>query len=92
MTQVVIRAIYEGGVFKPLESLELPEKQVVELHIQPTPHQGQIIRLAGSWAHYLTDKAPAFEEIEQWTHAAHGASVDRLLDQVGGAFDDRPKS
>jgi predicted DNA-binding antitoxin AbrB/MazE fold protein len=33
MTQV--QAIYEGGVFKPLQEVSLPEKQRVTLSVQP---------------------------------------------------------
>ncbi|MDE3090891.1 MAG: antitoxin family protein [Chloroflexota bacterium] len=34
-----LEAIYEGGVFKPLESLDLPEHQrvTITLHLMPVP-------------------------------------------------------
>jgi len=32
---VPIRAIYENGVFKPLETLNLPEHQQVQLTVEP---------------------------------------------------------
>ena len=32
-----IRAIYEGGVFKPREPVSLPERTEVEVHLSPPP-------------------------------------------------------
>lgn len=32
---MTIHAIYENGVFRPLEAIELPEKCEVELSVQP---------------------------------------------------------
>lgn len=32
-----IRAIYEGGVFRPREPVHLPEQTEVEVHVSPRP-------------------------------------------------------
>jgi len=32
-----VEAIYEGGVFKPVGPVELPEKQRVQLSVRPLP-------------------------------------------------------
>jgi predicted DNA-binding antitoxin AbrB/MazE fold protein len=32
--QIIIRAIYEDGVFKPLEPLDMADREIVELHIE----------------------------------------------------------
>jgi predicted DNA-binding antitoxin AbrB/MazE fold protein len=37
MMEYILEAIYENGVFKPLESLELPEHQRVTITIQLPP-------------------------------------------------------
>ncbi|MCP3996495.1 MAG: antitoxin family protein [bacterium] len=37
MAEQVCKAVYERGIFKPLESVELPERQQVTLTIRPAP-------------------------------------------------------
>lgn len=33
--QIIIRAIYEDGVFKPLEPLDMADREIVELRVNP---------------------------------------------------------
>lgn len=88
MTQVSIQAIYENGVLKPLEPVELPDQQVVELSINMAGGQPHIVRLGGAWSPYLTGEAPTLDEIQQWTQAAQAQSLERLIDLLGEEQDD----
>jgi predicted DNA-binding antitoxin AbrB/MazE fold protein len=64
-----IRARYQNGVLKPLEPLDLPENQVVEIHIEPTEQPaGEVVKLGGAWAQYFPDgDTLSFEEIQRIT-------------------------
>ncbi|HEV2328543.1 MAG TPA: antitoxin family protein [Verrucomicrobiae bacterium] len=46
-----IHAVYESGVFRPLETVELPERTEVEFEPRPvTPLEGRAGRLDGGYA------------------------------------------
>jgi predicted DNA-binding antitoxin AbrB/MazE fold protein len=68
--QQTIRAVYEDGVLRPLEPINLPDQQVVELHIQTAGEQRRIAHLGGSRAAYISGDIPSFEEIQDLTHIA----------------------
>lgn len=62
-----IRAIYENGVFKPLETLDLPEFEQVRLTVEPiasaSPNQGFTDPLAGLRASTgISDLADNFDD------------------------------
>ena len=63
-----IRAIYENGVFKPLETLDLPESEQVRLTVETiapdgTPNQGFTDPLAGVRASTgISDLADNFDD------------------------------
>lgn len=83
MNVITINAIYQNGVIKPLEPVNLAENEQVVLKIVRGQGEGaaerKIISLEGIWAG-LGD--PTFEEIETLTERAH---QERLKKQrLGG--------
>ncbi len=72
MNAITVSAIYQNGIIKPLEPVNLAENEQVVLQIirdqgkGPTEHK--VISLEGIWAG-LGD--PTFEEIETLTKKAH---------------------
>ena len=76
-----IEAIYEGGVFKPVAPVDLPEHQRVTIHVPAIP------KVSGSTTSF--DDAPSLEEL------ALDQGVEPIEDPrtVGGDFwpdDERP--
>lgn len=63
---ISIRAIYENGVFRPLEALEgLPERTAVRLRVEEVPvDSGQLSDLAGLWSAKEADEIGALIEAE----------------------------
>lgn len=61
----IINAIYENGVFKPLEPSELPDGQHVRLTVETSPEESveDLLELAAQVYRDLTDKQ--IDEIEQ---------------------------
>lgn len=89
MVTTIVKAIYEDGVFKPLEPLELPEHEIVEVHLAAHGTGSRVIaKLGGIWAQYLVGDSLSFEEIEELTAREHKKSLERLLRQVDGDFDE----
>ncbi len=83
----IIKAKYEDGVLKPLEPLNLPENQVVELRIEVKEERPRkIAKLKGIWADYLVGGPLSYEEIEAMTHDEHMHSLERTLRQVEEGF------
>jgi predicted DNA-binding antitoxin AbrB/MazE fold protein len=83
----IIKAKYENGVLKPLEPLDLPENQVVELRIEVKEERPRkIAKLGGAWAQYLKGESLSFEEIQALTHDEHMRSLERTLRQVEEGF------
>jgi predicted DNA-binding antitoxin AbrB/MazE fold protein len=63
-----IEAIYQGGVFKPLDAVRLPENQRVRLSVQPVE--------AGDVRAWLGE----VQQLQQRIVAARGAFPDSTLD------------
>jgi predicted DNA-binding antitoxin AbrB/MazE fold protein len=87
MTSMTVRAIYENGVLKPLDPLNLPEKQILEVRIEIPAQERRIVRLGGTWSQYVTGGGLPFEEIQSIVHEAEARSLNRLIKQIGGEFD-----
>jgi len=72
MNTITINAIYQNGMIKPLEPVNLAENERVVLQIirdqGKGPTERKVISLEGIWAG-LGD--PTFEEIETLTKQAH---------------------
>lgn len=84
----IIQAIYEDGVLKPLEPLELTERQIVQIRIEVISDGPQkITKLGGIWAEYGVGEALSFEEIQALTSDEHKRSLERTLKQVAGDFE-----
>lgn len=67
MTPMIVRAVYRGGVLKPVTQLNLPEGATVEMRVtstSPTPSAkpSAFGKLAGIWKH-LTQ--PELAQLEQ---------------------------
>ena len=61
-----IRAIYEEGVFRPLDSLkELPDRTTVQLHVETVARDGgRLSDFAGLWTEQEADEVAALVEAE----------------------------
>ena len=88
--KIIVEAIYENGVLKPLTPLNLAEKQTVRLEIAIEEDAAQpernIVKLGGIWAQYLVGEELSYEEIEELTSKEHAKSLERLLRQIDGDF------
>lgn len=59
-----IEAIYEDGVFKPLDPVDLPERCRVEVSFAPLPDAALDRAVARDWSLHLVRRvAPDFEEL-----------------------------
>ena len=80
MNAITINAIYQNGIIKPLEPVNLAENERVVLQIirgqEKGPAEPKIISLEGIWAG-LGD--PTFEEIEALTKEAHQERLNKLM-------------
>ncbi|MGQ9627408.1 MAG: antitoxin AF2212-like protein [Anaerolineae bacterium] len=80
MNVITINAIYQNGVIKPLEPVNLAENEQVVLKIVRGQGEGaverKIISLEGIWAG-LGD--PTFEEIEALTEKAYQERLKKLI-------------
>jgi predicted DNA-binding antitoxin AbrB/MazE fold protein len=80
MNPMTITAIYQNGMIKPLEPVNLSENERVVLQIirgqEKGPVEPKIISLEGIWAG-LGD--PTFEEIEALTKEAHQERLNKLI-------------
>jgi predicted DNA-binding antitoxin AbrB/MazE fold protein len=84
-----IKAIYEDGVLKPLEPLDLKDKEIVEIRVAKKTGDAPVIaNLDGIWSQYVVGSSLSYEEIDDITKEKHGQSLDRLLRQVSGDFDE----
>jgi predicted DNA-binding antitoxin AbrB/MazE fold protein len=75
-------AMYEDGVFKPLESLELPDRQRVTITITSLPDSGTDI--AGyfepdEWERSKTDDI-SLDEVRQALSSIKGSLADAVVD------------
>lgn len=88
MVTVTIKAVYENGVLRPLEPLDLLEKQVVQVKVETQPDERRIVaNLDGIWAEYLVGGPLSYEEIDEITEGAHRKSLERTLRQIDGDFE-----
>lgn len=80
MNTMTINAVYQNGMIKPLEPVNLAENERVVLQIirgrGKGPAEPKIISLEGIWAG-LGD--PTFEEIEALTQKAHQERLNKLI-------------
>jgi predicted DNA-binding antitoxin AbrB/MazE fold protein len=80
MNTITVSAIYQDGIIKPLEPVNLAENERVVLQIirdqEKGPAERKVISLEGIWAG-LGD--PTFEEIETLTEKAHQKRLNKLI-------------
>lgn len=88
MVTAKIRAVYEDGVLKPLEPVDLVEHQEVVVSIEATPLKKNIVQLGGSWEAYVHEEDISYESIESALDEAKEAWLTRLFNQVDGKFDE----
>ncbi len=89
MDVILVNAIYQNGLIKPLEPVALPENEPVRLHIyrqteitpSDLPPPGDFAALRGIWSG-LGD--PTYEIIESITHEA----TQKRLASVLANFDE----
>jgi predicted DNA-binding antitoxin AbrB/MazE fold protein len=93
MIQLKFRAVVENGLLRPLEPVDLAENEVVQVSVEPVEDQPrEVVKLGGSLVPYLTGEMPDFEELESFLREEHQRSLDRLLRQVDGDFEERDDS
>jgi predicted DNA-binding antitoxin AbrB/MazE fold protein len=71
MTKIV-DAVFEGGVFKPKQPVELDDKTEVRLLIQPVVKRDEAIRLVTEWMH-----GDALEQKDTWAYLKQAIDEDR---------------
>ena len=84
--KLTIRAIYEDGVFKPLQSINLKNKQEVSMEIEIPSSEANIVRLGGTLAPYWEGDSLSYEEIEALLNEEKQKSFERLMRQIDGDF------
>ena len=63
-----IKALYEDGVLKPLEPLDLVDKEVVEIRVAKKVGSVPVVaNLDGVWAEYVVGDPLSYEEIDEIT-------------------------
>jgi predicted DNA-binding antitoxin AbrB/MazE fold protein len=85
--KLTVRAIYEDGVFKPLESIDLPDKEMVEFEIEVKGQKPKNIDFEGALKPYWkedTDIEAVLEELR----AERTQSFERLMRQIEGDFEE----
>lgn len=85
--KLLIRAIYEDGVFKPLESIDLPDKEMVEFEIEFKSQKPKNIDFEGALKPYWkadTDVEAVLEELR----AERAQSLERLMRQIEEGFEE----
>ena len=83
--KLIVRALYEDGVFKPLEPVDLPEQQIVEFELEIDSSEDENIDFRGVLAPYWEDMT--YEEMEQILAAEKQRWLNRLMRQIEGDFE-----
>jgi len=87
---ITVKAVYENGVFKPLEAVDIQEHEILDLSFSPLPKKKRkIVKLGGALKPYLTGPMPSYEALEAFIQEEHQRSLDRLLRQMDGDFEER---
>lgn len=70
---MVIQAIYENGVFKPIDAIELPDKTQVKLEVQrfAQPDGGQAADMPLSGLAAIAHQYPANDDLPSDSAAQH---------------------
>lgn len=84
--KLIVRALYEDGVFKPLEPVDLPEQQIVEFELEIDSTEDENLDFRGILAPYWENMS--YEEMEQILNSEKQKSLNRLMRQIEGDFDD----
>lgn len=87
--ELIVDAVYEDGVFKPAEPLNLVDKQQVKLKVTVPTNTRQIVKLRGVLANVWGGLD--YEALDAELKAERQKSLDRLLRQVEGDFGDDDK-
>jgi predicted DNA-binding antitoxin AbrB/MazE fold protein len=85
--KLTVRAVYEDGVFKPLDAIDLPNKELVELEIKVKGQKLKNIDFEGALKPYWnenTDVEAIFEELR----TKRAESFERLMKQIEGNFEE----
>jgi predicted DNA-binding antitoxin AbrB/MazE fold protein len=81
MNDIIVEAIYQDGLIKPLETINLPDNVRVKVQITPHKHQSQ-----GGLSKYKGVLAGhgdfSFEEIQDIVHSATESRLRKLLDTL----------
>jgi len=90
--KLLIRAIYEDGVFKPLESIDLPDKELVEFEIEVLKKPRKVAKLKGLLAPYWDEQGPSVEDILEELRQERVQSFERLMRQIEEGFEEDDSS
>ncbi len=86
---ITFEAIYKDGVLKPLEPLNLREGERVEISLVTGPEQAAEFRLEDCLKPFLSGPPPDADELEDFLKTEHRKSLDRLLRQIDGDFEEK---
>ena len=88
--KMTVRAIYEDGVLKPLEPLNLPDRKIVDLEIEI--RDKEIADFEGILAPYWDSTLTSYDDIENGLEDQKSQSTNRLMQQINGDFDEDDES
>jgi len=89
---VTLKAIYQDGVFKPLDTPDLPNNQEVELAIiWPPPSSASedstpLTALRGIWSHVSDEDLDRLEAALQQMRQQTAAKLERLIDELDETY------
>lgn len=87
MTPMIVRAVYRGGVLKPVTQLNLPEGATVEMRITFTsldlsPKPNAFGRLAGIWKHLAQPELAQLERGLTEIRRQAAEKIERLAQEL----------
>ncbi len=85
--KLTVRAIYEDGVFNPLESIDLPDKEMVEFEIEFKSKKPKNVDFEGALKPYW-DENTDVEAVLEELRAERTQSFERLMRQIEGDFEE----
>lgn len=78
-----IDAIYENGLFRPLEPLSLPDQQRVVLTVESGADQDWLDQEAVAWATSEGDPSIPLEEVRKRLARIEGSLADVVISERG---------
>jgi predicted DNA-binding antitoxin AbrB/MazE fold protein len=83
--KLIVRALYEDGVFKPLQPVDLPDQQIVEFELEVDSSEDDNLDFRGILAPYWEEMS--YEDMEQILATEKQKWLYRLMRQIEGDFE-----